>query len=106
MASPDAASAVAWTACRHAAGTLRQTVLLSVPGPIYRSRLNSQPRQKPANWAASIGALVIILRWDGLDTRQHSTWRRLVTAITSAGLVQNDTLSSRPAVPHTATSAP
>jgi uncharacterized protein len=40
MAEPDAdASAVAWASIRHAAGTLRWTVLPFVPGPVYRSRL-------------------------------------------------------------------
>ena len=51
---------------------LRRTIRPSVPGPAYRSRLKNKPRWKPVSWAASIGAWVIVVRWNGLEIRQHS----------------------------------
>src|SRR5258708_35556341 len=49
---------------------------------------------------------MIVVRWNSLDIRQHSSWRCLVMAITSAGLVHHDADSKTPAEAHSARSAP
>jgi hypothetical protein len=77
VATHDAGPVTDSAACRQRAGMLSRTVLPSVPGPRYRSWLNSQPRRKPPNHAASSGAWVIVLRRNGLaEAGCSSIWYR------------------------------
>jgi hypothetical protein len=77
VATRDAGPVTVSAACRQRAGMLSRTVLPSVPGPRYRSWLNSQPRRKPPNHAAYSGAWVIVLRRNGLaEAGCSSIWYR------------------------------
>ena len=42
-----------------------------------------------------MGAWLIVMRRNGLDIRQHSSWRRQVTAMTSARLIHPAPWSAR-----------